>query len=74
MTIIGIGDFQKLDIRLVHRYAARLSQAFTATQADAVSVKVEELLRIEDISTADNNFIYFTDGVGTLSPTLAREI
>jgi len=75
MTIIdGLGDFKKLDGRLVYcpaRYAARLSQAFTAT--DAVSVEVEEILPIKDISTADNKF-HFTDGVGTLSPELAREI
>ena len=75
MTIIdGLGDFEKLDARLVYcpaRYAARLSQAFTAT--DAVSVEVEEILPIKDISTADNKF-HFTDGVGTLSPELAREI
>ncbi|KAF8807563.1 RNA-directed RNA polymerase 2 [Phlegmacium glaucopus] len=74
-TIInGLGDFKKLDNRLIYcpaRYAARLSQAFTAT--DAVSVEVEEILPIGDISTADNKF-HFTDGVGTLSPQLAREI
>lgn len=74
-TIInGLGDFKKLDERLVYcpaRYAARLSQAFTAT--DAVSVEVEEILPIDDIGTADNKF-QFTDGVGTLSPELAREI
>ena len=71
-TIIdGLGDFKKLDLRCPARYAARLSQAFTAT--DAVSVEVEEILHTEDISTADNKF-HFTDGVGTLSPALAREI
>jgi RNA-dependent RNA polymerase len=71
-TIIhGLGDFKHLDSRCPARYAARLSQAFTAT--DAVSVEVEEILHIEDISTADNKF-HFTDGVGTLSPALAREI
>lgn len=74
-TIIGgLGDFKKLDKRLVYcpaRYAARLSQAFTAT--DAVSVEVEEILPIKDISTADNKY-HFTDGVGTLSAELARQI
>ena len=71
-TIIdGLGEFKYLDSRCPARYAARLSQAFTAT--DAVSVEVEEILHIDDISTADNKF-HFTDGVGTLSPALAREI
>jgi RNA-dependent RNA polymerase len=45
-----------------------LSQAFT----DAVYVE-EKILRMEDISTMDNKF-HFTDGVGTLSPALAREM
>ena len=72
ITIInGLGDFKTLDLRCPARYAARLSQAFTAT--DAVSVEVEEILYIEDISTEDNKF-HFTDGVGTMSPALAREI
>lgn len=58
---------KKLDSRFVHypaRYAARLSQAFT----NAVSVKVEEILLIEDSSMAHNSKFHFTDGVGTLSP------
>ena len=74
-TIINsLGDFKKPDERLVYcpaRYAARLSQAFTAT--DAVSVEVEEILQIGDVSTADKKYL-FTDGVGTLSSELAREI
>lgn len=53
------------------RYAARLSQAFTAT--DAVKVEVEEILIIDDIKTADGKY-EFTDGVGTLSKDLAIEI
>ena len=53
------------------RYAARISQAFTAT--DAVQVDVEEIFRIDDISTTDGKYT-FTDGVGTMSPALAGEI
>ncbi|KAJ3516786.1 hypothetical protein NLJ89_g906 [Agrocybe chaxingu] len=76
-TIIrSIGKFDKLsfDSRLMYcpaRYAARISQAFTAT--DAVSVKVEEIFQKDDIATPDNKY-QFTDGVGTLSKDLAHEI
>ncbi|CAA7266596.1 unnamed protein product [Cyclocybe aegerita] len=76
-TIIrSIGKFDGLsfDRRLMYcpaRYAARISQAFTAT--DAVSVEVEEIFQKDDIATPDNKY-QFTDGVGTLSKNLAREI
>jgi RNA-dependent RNA polymerase len=53
------------------RYAARLSQAFTAT--DAVKVDVEEVIHIDDICTSDGKY-QFTDGVGTLSKELSRNI
>jgi len=53
------------------RYAARISQTFTAT--DAVEVEVEEIFHDDDISTADKKY-QFTDGVGTLSRELAQEI
>ncbi|KDR85157.1 hypothetical protein GALMADRAFT_233817 [Galerina marginata CBS 339.88] len=75
--IHGLGNFdipQFESERLIYcpaRYAARLSQAFTAT--DAVEVEVEEILYIDDITTEDGNY-QFTDGVGTLSKELAREI
>lgn len=72
--IKSLGDFEKLDRNLIYcpaRYAARLSQAFTAT--DAVEVTVEEILPIEEICTADGKY-QFTDGVGTMSKELSREI
>lgn len=49
-------------------------QAFTAT--DATSVEVEEILRIDDISTStpSGTKYDFTDGVGTMSLELARAI
>ncbi|KAJ2928805.1 hypothetical protein H1R20_g8302, partial [Candolleomyces eurysporus] len=56
------------------RYAARLSQAFTATDA-SVSVNVEEIIIMDDIEVNDNGQKYcFTDGVGTMSEEVAREI
>ncbi len=53
------------------RYAARISQAFTAT--DAAVVPVEEILPLQDIKTPDGKYV-FTDGVGTMSRDLARAI
>lgn len=53
------------------RYAARISQAFTAT--DAAVVPVEEILHLPDIKTQDGKYV-FTDGVGTMSRDLARAI
>lgn len=77
-TIIkSLGSFDNLafDPQLVRcpaRYAARLSQAFTATDA-SVSVEAEEIFVVKDISTLDGKYC-FTDGVGTISKDLAREI
>jgi RNA-dependent RNA polymerase len=75
--IIGsLGTFDGLafDPKLVFcpaRYAARIAQAFTAT--DAVKVDVERVLEIEDITTTDGEY-NFTDGVGTISNELRRNI
>lgn len=74
--IAGLGTFHDLefDRQLVYcpaRYAARISQAFTAT--DAVRVDVEEVFEIDDIYTSDRKY-QFTDGVGTLSSELSRTI
>lgn len=55
------------------RYAARLSQAFTAT--DACIIEVEEIIPMRDVEVMFGGQKYcFTDGVGTLSPELAKEI
>jgi len=58
-------------MRCPARYAARISQAFTAT--DAAVVPVEEVLKLDDIKTEDGKYV-FTDGVGTMSKDLARAI
>ncbi|KAL1748886.1 RNA dependent RNA polymerase-domain-containing protein [Schizophyllum fasciatum] len=70
-TIIkGIGNFENSSDRYCPaRYAARLSQAFTATDA-SVFVEAEEIGYIEDISTPDGAY-HFTDGVGTMSREMA---
>ena len=69
----SLGDFSKL-LRTPSKYAARIAQAFTATDP---SVKIHRDQWEEqddlDIHTAeiDTNF---TDGVGTISPQLADMI
>ncbi|KAJ3488452.1 hypothetical protein NLI96_g2800 [Meripilus lineatus] len=77
-TIIhSIGTFEGLQgdpdlILCPARYGARISQAFTATDS-SVSVQAEEVFILDDIKTVDGGGC-FTDGVGTISPELAREI
>ncbi|OCH96496.1 RdRP-domain-containing protein [Obba rivulosa] len=75
-TIIrGLGDFRvAYDPKLIYcpaRYAARISQAFTSTDA-SISVEAEEIIIEEDIE--DGQGRSFTDGVGTISRELARAI
>ncbi|PPQ73217.1 hypothetical protein CVT24_010027 [Panaeolus cyanescens] len=72
-----LGDFARRDQRLMRcpaRYAARLSQAFTAT--DAVNVAVDSVIEEPDIEVElpSGKKYQFTDGVGTISEELAREI
>jgi len=54
------------------RYAARLAQAFTATNA-SVEIEVDSATQEPDLSTA-NGMYHFTDGVGTISGNLAQDI
>ncbi|KAH8120135.1 RdRP-domain-containing protein [Phellopilus nigrolimitatus] len=70
---IGIFDDPEYDDKLIYcpaRYAARISQAFTATDK-SISVEAEEIFIEEDIK---RNGSCFTDGVGTVSPALANDI
>ncbi|TBU35150.1 RdRP-domain-containing protein [Dichomitus squalens] len=76
-TIIeNLGNFRvSFDTTLIHcpaRYAARIAQAFTATDA-SITVDVDQIERGEDLEDATGNYC-FTDGVGTISRELAREI
>jgi RNA-dependent RNA polymerase len=73
--IAGLGKFDGLeyDSQLTYcpaRYAARISQAFTTTDS-SVSVTAEEILTERDI--IQGNYC-FTDGVGSISPQLAKKI
>jgi len=75
--IKSLGTFAglKFDKKLIYcpaRYAARISQAFTATDA-SVPVELEEIQFIDDIETNDRGYC-FTDGVGKVSAALAEEI
>lgn len=71
--IAGLGNFDVVyDPQLIYcpaRYAARISQAFTSTDA-SVSVEADEILILEDVK--DSNGRSFMDGVGTISSELAR--
>jgi RNA-dependent RNA polymerase len=74
--IQDLGTFDNLsyDNKLINcpaRYAARLSQAFTATEA--ATFKVEDPQMREDIKTKNKRYI-FTDGCGCISEEFAREI
>lgn len=75
--ISSLGNFRNLsyDPRLIYcpaRYAARISQAFTATDA-SISMEVGQIIEARDIKDADGKYV-FTDGVGNISPQLAQEI
>ncbi|KAK7694555.1 hypothetical protein QCA50_001741 [Cerrena zonata] len=73
--IAGLGDFTKPDPQLMRcpaRYAARISQAFTATDASA-TVQAEEIFIEEDMLDPSETY-NFTDGVGTISRNMAIAI
>ncbi|CAK5264770.1 unnamed protein product [Mycena citricolor] len=62
------------DPELTHcpaRYAARISQAFTAS--DSTALKVDEVIYLSDMSVPSGKY-HFTDGVGTMSLGLAQSI
>ncbi|CAE6506582.1 unnamed protein product [Rhizoctonia solani] len=64
-----LGDFSR-DIQYPARMGARIAQAFSSTDL-SISVSVEEIMTISDI---ERNSSCFTDGVGTISPEVARMI
>ena len=75
--IAGLGNFAEnpYDQRLIYcpaRYAARISQAFSATES-SITIAVEDMEIVEDIMDATGAYS-FTDGNGTMSLQLARDI
>ena len=76
--IANLGNFGNLrfDRNLMYypaRYGARISQAFTAT--DAVQVEIGDLIVLEDKDICTPDGLYqFTDGVGSISRELSQRI
>jgi len=74
-----IGDFRGKElIKQPSKYAARLAQAFTATEA-SISIKRKEWEQVEDIKPAsykegDTSPNLFTDGLGSISKALGDKI
>ncbi|POV96410.1 hypothetical protein PSHT_15155 [Puccinia striiformis] len=64
-----MGTFSKVN-KIPARYMARIAQAFTTTQR-AVTLAPSQLRLIPDV---ERNGSVFTDGVGTISPALARQV
>lgn len=64
-----MGTFSKVN-KIPARYMARIAQAFTTTQK-AVTLSPSQLVEIRDVT---RNGSVFTDGVGTISPSLARQV
>ena len=81
--IDSLGDFDNApDPRLIYcpgRYGARISQAFTSTDS-GVSIQPEEIREAPDVEVfkvqddPSSGKWNFTDGVGTISPELAKQI
>ena len=81
--INSLGDFDNAPdpdlIRCPGRYGARISQAFTSTDS-SVSIQPEEIQKKPDIEVLkvqndpSSGKWNFTDGVGTISPELAKQI
>jgi hypothetical protein len=81
--IDSLGDFDNAtDSKLIYcpgRYGARISQAFTSTDS-GVSIQPEEIQEVPDIEVPkvsgdpSSGKWNFTDGVGTVSPELAKQI
>ena len=81
--IDSLGDFDNAsDRKLIYcpgRYGARISQAFTSTDS-GVSIQPEEIQTVNDIEVLkvegdpSSGKWNFTDGVGTISPELAKQI
>ena len=81
--IDSLGDFDNApDRKLIYcpgRYGARISQAFTSTDS-GVSIEPEEIREAPDVEVfkvqddPSSGRWNFTDGVGTISPELAKQI
>ncbi|KIY50810.1 RdRP-domain-containing protein [Fistulina hepatica ATCC 64428] len=69
-----IGRFENTKLlKQPSKYAARLAQAFTATDS-SVTIRRNEWEEVADIQDMQDEPNLFTDGVGTISQSLADEI
>jgi len=71
----SLGDFEGTPLlKCPSKYAARLAQAFTATD-NSVDIRKDEWEMMDDlVCPAPNDDYMFTDGVGTISRSLADRI
>lgn len=67
----SLGDFTNV-IKQPSKYAARLAQAFTATDP-SVSISRDQWEEMEDLESEQEDYL-FTDGVGTISQELGDMI
>lgn len=67
----SLGDFTEL-LKMPSKYAARLAQAFTATDP-SVDIHRDEWEMVEDLVCSNTSYV-FTDGVGTISRDLSMRI
>ncbi|KAI0822735.1 RdRP-domain-containing protein [Trametes gibbosa] len=67
----SLGDFSNV-IKKPSKYAARLAQAFTATDP-SVSISRDQWEEMKDLESSDPDYL-FTDGVGTISQELGDMI
>jgi len=65
----SLGDFTKV-IKQPARFGARLSQAFSSTEK-SITLEEDQILRRPDVKCGEN---LFTDGCGSMSPSVARAI
>jgi hypothetical protein len=73
-------DFQKLikefgdfsQIKSIEKLSKRFSQAFS-TSKQTIKLKASDYVCVKDVKSSDNSF-EFTDGIGCMRPSVAREI
>ena len=67
-----IGDFTGTETaRNPAKYFARISQAFTSSKP-SITLKPDQIIRIDDLVSPEGSL--FSDGVGLISPSLAKEV
>ena len=52
---------------------SRLGQCFS-TSLDTIGITLQDGVRYREIDEVERNGFFFSDGIGTISPALAREV